>query len=730
MPDNRSALLLRFAVLLWILGLAACDAAKPGADASLEAASPAVFESRRVIETAATGIAASAAADLSGDRRLDLVVAPRDVNELWIFVGSRAAGFAEKPTVVLPLDRSVTRVLVADLDGDRDEDLVCVLGDRILQVFDNDGYGRFTEQPPELLAEPVVDIVGGDFDQDGVDDFVLAMSAAIEVWTQRDGRHRRTLRIDLDAQTSLSAACVAWIDGDAYPDLAVTDAGRNEVLVWHGSAHGIDGQRRLLLGLPGSDASALCAGDVTGDASTDLVVIVQGAANLVVFAGNGLGNFEPATLFEVQGLARSLWLARFTPASAERIVIGFADRTELAVVEAKPFGAFGAARHFACSGRVTGLAVLDIDDDERMDLVTSSSDGGGIGILRSHADGFAATETFAASSVLSSAVADFDDDGDADVVTCGGTEDLCEILVGQRGQPRERVVARRVDVPGRPKQLVAADFDHDGRMDVLVMTAMGLRILVNRSSTQAIAFDLWPAASEPAIDVGAGPDFDVVCADFDRDGGLDVAVLDRTAERVNLLFGQVLRLGFRYERATIDVAATSVAHGDLDGDGIDDLVFALRDGRLRVHHGDGRGGFAAAFDHELPLGFDRLNLADLDREAGLEVVAWARGRREVAVHDGRDAAAFRILGLRAPLTSLLVHDVNVDGRRDLVVANEGDTLEILLGDGRGGFFANDPVPAVRGATMLVAGDFDGDGRSDLLLGEAQGARVALLRSLR
>nr|HMQ23169.1 VCBS repeat-containing protein [Planctomycetota bacterium] len=340
MPDNRSALLLRFAVLLSILGFAACDAAKPGADASLEAASPAVFESRRVIETAATGIAASAAADLSGDRRLDLVVAPRDVNELWIFVGSRAAGFAEKPTVVLPLDRSATRVLVADLDGGRDKGLVCVLGDRILQVFDNDGYGRFTEQPPELLAEPVVDIVGGDFDQDGVDEFVLAMSAAIEVWTQRDGRHRRTQRIDLDAQTSLSAACVAWIDADAYPDLAVTDAGRNEVLVWHGSAHGIDGQRRLLLGLPGSGASALCAGDVTGDASTDLVVIVQGAANLVVFAGNGLGNFEPATLFEVQGLARSLWLARFPPPSAERLGICFADRTEHAVVETKPLGAF------------------------------------------------------------------------------------------------------------------------------------------------------------------------------------------------------------------------------------------------------------------------------------------------------------------------------------------------------------------------------------------------------
>ena len=55
-------------------------------------------------------------------------------------------------------------------------------------------------------------------------------------------------------------------------------------------------------------------------------------------------------------------------------------------------------------------------------------------------------------------------------------------------------------------------------------------------------------------------------------------------------------------------------------------------------------------------------------------------------------------------------DLNADGNADLV-ATSGDSLFVLLGDGKGRFAP--PETYAGGADYVVAGDFDGDGRVDV-----------------
>jgi FG-GAP-like repeat len=65
-------------------------------------------------------------------------------------------------------------------------------------------------------------------------------------------------------------------------------------------------------------------------------------------------------------------------------------------------------------------------------------------------------------------------------------------------------------------------------------------------------------------------------------------------------------------------------------------------------------------------------------------------------------------------TGVAVGDFNGDGKLDLVIANSSDnTVSILLGDGIGGFAAKVDYPTSAGPVAVAVGDFDGDGKPDL-----------------
>jgi hypothetical protein len=72
------------------------------------------------------------------------------------------------------------------------------------------------------------------------------------------------------------------------------------------------------------------------------------------------------------------------------------------------------------------------------------------------------------------------------------------------------------------------------------------------------------------------------------------------------------------------------------------------------------------------------------------------------------------------LVSVLLADLNGDGKPDLVVGNysgqgddpSGDGLTFLLGDGRGNFRLGPRIPTGRSSASVAAGDVDGDGIAD------------------
>ncbi len=175
--------------------------------------------------------------------------------------------------------------------------------------------------------------------------------------------------------------------------------------------------------------------------------------------------------------------------------------------------------------------------------------------------------------------------------------------------------------------------------------------------------------------------------------------------------------------------------GDVDGDGVDDLV-AVTPGERRVYWSQGSrtGGFFGidwAELQEIPV---RVDVADVDGdarpdvltadEAGtLHVYLWASlfGPDKAGAGRAVPDRAVRLAGL---VTDARVCDVTGDGCSDYVFCDAGgDRLQVLAGPvfsgGNSYFTEQEPV-------ALAAGDFNGDTWPDLAVANAASNSVSVL----
>jgi hypothetical protein len=127
-------------------------------------------------------------------------------------------------------------------------------------------------------------------------------------------------------------------------------------------------------------------------------------------------------------------------------------------------------------------------------------------------------------------------------------------------------------------------------------------------------------------------------------------------------------------------------------------------------------------------------VADFNRDGNMDIATANSGDNSVTILLGDGAGGF-IPSSGSPFAvgtspqSVAVSDFNGDGRPDIVTANNGgNSVTVLLGDGTGGFMAaaGSPIPAGLFPKSAAVGDFNGDGRPDLVVANSGNNTVRLL----
>lgn len=161
---------------------------------------------------------------------------------------------------------------------------------------------------------------------------------------------------------------------------------------------------------------------------------------------------------------------------------------------------------------------------------------------------------------------------------------------------------------------------------------------------------------------------------------------------------------------------TSIVSGDVDGDGNVDVVTGFEASfSFSFSKGHGDGTFDAGVKALRNGPMSPLVLTDLDQDGDLDLVVPG------AVLLGDGAGHF---GARLPYASpgiFVVSDFNGDGKPDVAtIANGGQDLLILLGNGNGTFATAETRHFDLAPTALGAADLDGDGRKDVVVGNSAG----------
>ena len=176
---------------------------------------------------------------------------------------------------------------------------------------------------------------------------------------------------------------------------------------------------------------------------------------------------------------------------------------------------------------------------------------------------------------------------------------------------------------------------------------------------------------------------------------------------------------------------SSVAIGDLNGDGKPDLVVAnYVSNTVSVLLGIGDGTFGARSDFGaggIPFS---LAIADLNGDGKTDVVTANVSSNTVSVLLGTGTGTFGAksdfsTGIRPE--SVAIGDLNGDGRPDLTTANEqANTVSVLLGDGNGSFTSRADFATGDSPRRVVIGNLNGDAYPDLVVANYNSNAVSVL----
>jgi len=496
---------------------------------------------------------------------------------------------------------------------------------------------------------------------------------------------------------------LADFNGDGKLDLASWQGGTSTVL---SVTLDVAGSTPTTINTPVCEsvnpASPFAVGDLNNDKKPDVVMSCAGYT--AVLFGKGDGSFHAPVYYPTVGVG--------TPTLVDLNGDGYLD---VAILEAL---------------RADSLATLSVYLNE------GDAAPGTLG-----APSVNSTNT-PASLIFELVSGDFNGDGKQDLLILGNalTSGYLTVLYGNGDGTLQAAQTQTLPSGLSLTGTVAlGDFNHDGTTDVAYLSVSECCVV----GVPATSIQIVLGSSNGTFAKGAAlpiqPNsyaWSLAAAQFTNDGNLDLVA---SGNAITTVFRGDGKGGFTQGES---YAASGVPLvGDLNGNGKPDLLLQTggtpTGAGLYLLYGNGDGTFQGV--PTVPTNTNgNMVYADLNGDGIADAVYQtsaldANGDSSIVSALGRGDGTFAILNQAIPLSGngaspLVMGDFNGDGKPDLAVvtgnltcpapSGNSGTLSIYPGNGNGTFgtaISVTGLPAAAGASTPVVGDFNGDGKLDLVI---------------
>ena len=299
--------------------------------------------------------------------------------------------------------------------------------------------------------------------------------------------------------------------------------------------------------------------------------------------------------------------------------------------------------------------------------------------------------------------------------------------------PTAIVFETRANVSSPNTSLVSTDFDADGQLDLAAATGPSIAILLGNG------VGTFRVSSIPTTAASVGT---LVASDFNGDGKPDLAFPDPTTNLLHVFLGRGNGTFTELPTAALGTKPVWLCAGDFNADGKLDLAVVNQTDRTTwILLGNGDGTFIKKAVLKVGGRPNAVTLGDFNADGKLDLAVVNSGSKTVSILVGNGDGTFTLKS--SPATGLspfaiVAADFNGDGKLDLAVTNSCGTaatcrqsnfgsVSVLLGAGDGTFTGSSfELTDLHNPAGITAGDFNGDGKTDLAVVIQNESRTALV----
>lgn len=639
------------------------------------------FGTQHIITTEVESVHGLDYYDFDGDGDYDLLsTSIYDDKTAWYENVNGLGDFGPQQIITLEARPGVNEVYAEDMDGDGDGDIV-INYDALVWLENIDGLGTFTTEhiitnanhnnffPVDLDGDGDIDIVV----PEGYDDDLI--------WYENlDGLGNFGLEIMIDSTINgdVSNAFADDIDGDGDVDIIVDGIGLY-YYVNDGNENFSGGQNVYVNGT--SSFNGIYAADIDNDGDMDVMSDGFNDGNEgIVYSeyDQNTDTFKPErVLCEFISNPIDSYATDMDGDGDLDILVASNRDNKISWFEDVDGVQTFTIQHIISTTvyNPKSLKSVDIDDDGDMDVFVASEADDKIIWFRNQGNG-----TFDSELVITTEtnnpnmidIADFDNDGDLDVISSSYNDDKLAWYENEDGLGSfgaQQIISTEMN---GVLTVYTADFDNDGDLDILSSAGIDRQIAWIEHTDgqgsfgpkQVIAFGVSNATSMDIGDIDNDNDLDFLVG---RGNSFDLAwYANENGTHPNGQFG------YANDISSTGVAVVSLA--DIDNDGDLDFVATAGDDLIWYSNQDGLGDFASG-GHIMDNRYDKsFYAADMDFDGDIDVISTREGNDQLAYSKNLGVLGNEIRGT-------IQVDINGDGCDDqdayypniMVVANNGST---------------------------------------------------------